>query len=116
MKQAINAVTAYFQGDPTPFSLPFALHGTPFQKQVWQAAIATPYGQTRSYKALAEAIERPTAYRAVANALGRNPLLLLVPCHRIVATDGIGGFSAGLAVKRYLLDLETAHTPTKKGA
>jgi len=78
--------------------------GTDFQKQVWQAIALIPAGKTKTYGELARAIGRPRAYRAVANACGRNPLPLFIPCHRVVAANGkIGGFSSGLPWKRLLL-------------
>lgn len=81
--------------------------GTDFQKQVWQAIAAIPPGKTKTYGELAEAIGRPKAYRAVANACGKNPMPLFIPCHRVVAAHGkIGGFSSGLAWKKLLLDAE----------
>jgi O-6-methylguanine DNA methyltransferase len=83
-----------------------ALQGTDFQKAVWREMTKIPYGQTRSYKQLAEAIGKPKAYRAVANACGKNPLPIIVPCHRTVASNGIGGFSLGLDLKRQLLKIE----------
>jgi O-6-methylguanine DNA methyltransferase len=83
--------------------------GTDFQEQVWQAIARIPAGKTISYGELAIAIGRPRAYRAVANACGRNPLPVFIPCHRVVATHGkIGGFSSGLAWKRLLLTAEQA--------
>jgi O-6-methylguanine DNA methyltransferase len=83
-----------------------ALSGTDFQKAVWREMTKIPYGQTRSYKQLAEAIGKPKAYRAVANACGKNPLPIVIPCHRVVASHGIGGFSLGLKLKRQLLKIE----------
>ena len=86
---------------------PLAPIGTPFQLQVWQALTEIPRGETRSYRQIAERIGRPSAVRAVANAIGRNPLLWLVPCHRVIASDGtLGGFSAGIELKRRMLASE----------
>jgi O-6-methylguanine DNA methyltransferase len=82
------------------------LGGTEFQQKVWLEMMKIPFGQTRSYKQIAAAIGRPRAYRAVANACGRNPFPIIIPCHRVVATGGIGGFSLGLALKKQLLKLE----------
>ncbi len=80
------------------------LEGTDFQQQVWRAIASIPPGQTRTYGELAQAIGRPRSYRAVANACGKNPVPIFMPCHRVVATNGkMGGFSAGLAWKRLLL-------------
>ena len=88
---------------------PLLPKGTDFQKQVWQAITRIPAGKTKTYGELARAIGRPRAYRAVANACGRNPLPIFIPCHRVVAANGkIGGFSAGLAWKRLLLSTNRA--------
>ena len=81
--------------------------GTPFQKAVWEVVRQVPYGQTRAYRWVAQQIGRPRAARAVGQAVARNPFPLVVPCHRIVASDGsLGGFSAGVSLKRLLVDLE----------
>ena len=83
------------------------IEGTPFQKKVWQAIATIPYGETRSYQWIAQKIGNPKAVRAVGQACGANPLPLMVPCHRVVASNGkIGGFSLGLKLKRRLLKLE----------
>lgn len=88
------------------FSLP---QGTPFQRRVWQTTRTIPYGETRSYAWVAERMGCPRAARAVGQALGRNPLPLLIPCHRVVASNGsLGGFTGGLEIKRKLLGLEGA--------
>jgi len=87
-----------------------SLQGTPFQIRVWQALLDIPIGHTRSYSDLAEAIGRPSACRAVANACGRNPVPLFIPCHRIIRTDGNpGGFTAGIAWKSLLLAVEQSN-------
>jgi AraC family transcriptional regulator of adaptative response/methylated-DNA-[protein]-cysteine methyltransferase len=100
------AVQAYLAGTPLP-DLPLDLRGTPFQQQVWHALQQIPLGQTRSYQEVAVAIGRPSAFRAVAQACARNPVPLVVPCHRVVQTGGgLGGYAYGLAAKRYLLNLE----------
>lgn len=100
------AVQAYLAGTSLP-ELPLDLRGTPFQQQVWQALQQIPSGQTRSYQQVAVAIGRPNAFRAVAQACARNPVALVVPCHRVVQTSGgLGGYAYGLAAKRYLLELE----------
>ena len=83
--------------------------GTPFQRAVWEATRLIPYGETRSYTWVARQIGKPEALRAVGQALGRNPLSVIIPCHRVLAGDGgLGGFSGGLEVKRFLLRLEAA--------
>lgn len=100
------AVQAYLTGIPLP-RLPLDLRGTPFQQQVWQALQQIPLGQTRSYQEVAIALGRPTAFRAVAQACARNPVALVVPCHRVVQTGGgLGGYAYGLPAKRFLLQLE----------
>lgn len=101
----------YFRGERRKFALPLDLSaGTVFQQEVWRAAIEIPYGQPISYGDFAARIGRPNAARAVGGALGRNPLLIVVPCHRVVRSDGsLGGFGAGLPVKRALLELEGYH-------
>jgi len=100
----------YFEGKPVEFRYPLDLAGaTLFQRAVWRALRRIPYGQTRSYAQIARAIGRPRAFRAVGAACGSNPLPLLIPCHRAVASHGgLGGFSYGLRWKKYLLSLEAA--------
>jgi len=100
----------YFAGHRLSFPDRLDLSGaTPFQRQVWAATRLIPYGETRSYKWIAEQIKKPGAWRAVGQALGQNPLPIIIPCHRVVASDGsLGGFSGGTAAKRSLLRLETA--------
>jgi len=107
---ASQALTAYFAGQGTDFSLPLDLsHGTAFQQQVWQGLRQIPYGETRSYTTLAQQLKRPTATRAIASAVGRNPILIFVPCHRILRKDGqLGGYRGGLPMKQQLLRLEHA--------
>lgn len=97
----------YFAGDRKQFDLPLAPQGTPFQREVWSALAAIPYGQTVSYSELATRAGRSRAVRAVGAAIGRNPLPIVVPCHRVVGTNGsLTGFSGGLPAKRHLLVLE----------
>ena len=105
---------AYFGGELYEFTTPYRTFGTVFQKQVWAELVKTPYGQTRSYKEEAQALGKPTAYRAVANANGKNRLAIIVPCHRIVASDGaLGGYSSGIAFKQWLLNHEKLHGGTE---
>ena len=101
---------SYFSGHKTTFPDKLDFSGaTPFQREVWQATRLIPYGETRSYAWVANHIRRPRAVRAVGQALGRNPLPVIVPCHRVVASDGkLGGFSGGVEMKRRLLFLEAA--------
>jgi len=111
LRRAERALARYFQGDERGLDLPLDLRGTPFQRRVWVALRRIPYGRTVSYQELAETLGRPRATRAVAQALGRNPLPIFVPCHRVVRSDGqLGGFSAGLDRKRRLLALEGDRT------
>ncbi|GEM_PF-303880 len=98
----------YFGGRRKDITFPFHMIGTPFQERVWLAAMRIPYGETKTYTDIAKAIGNPLARRAVAQALKRNPLPLVIPCHRVVASDGIGGFSAGLWRKKALLEMEAA--------
>ena len=102
-------LTGYFTGTRLGFDLPLAPAGTPFQRAVWEALAAIPYGELRSYRDIARAIGRPAAVRAVGAANGRNPLPIVVPCHRVVGSDGsLTGFAGGLGIKRKLLELEGA--------
>ncbi len=102
----------FFDGDRTTFDLPLAPSGTEFQRRVWLALREIPYGQTRTYAEIAEAIGSPTAVRAVGAANGRNPLSIVVPCHRVIGADGsLTGFGGGLAAKRWLLAHEQAVAP-----
>lgn len=103
----LTQLAEYFAGERAVFDLPLTLEGTPFQREVWQALREIPYGETRTYGDLAAALGRPNAARAVGLANGRNPLSIVVPCHRLVGSDGsLTGYGGGLERKRYLLDLE----------
>ncbi len=99
----------YYAGKLETFSCPLDLTpGTAFQQQVWRTLQTIPYGETRSYRWLAEAVGRPRAMRAVGNANGKNPLPIVVPCHRVVRENGgLGGYTGGVHIKRSLLDLES---------
>ena len=101
---------AYWAGELTDFEVPLTTTGTAFQQQVWAALRRVPYGATCSYTDLAAAIGRPTAVRAVGAANGRNPVCLVVPCHRVVGSGGsLTGYAGGLERKRFLLQHELAH-------
>ena len=110
-QQAIQELTGYFLGTHRHFDTPLDLSlGTDFEQRVWQALQDIPYGQTISYKALAQRIGKPTAFRACANANGKNPISLIIPCHRVIAADGgLGGYTGGLNIKRSLLTLEQTY-------
>ncbi len=105
---AASQLAAYFAGRRTAFDLPLAPAGTEFQQQVWAALRTIPYGQTWSYAQLADKIGRPSAVRAVGLANGRNPIAVVIPCHRVIGSDGsLTGYGGGLDRKRFLLDLES---------
>lgn len=106
-RQAGSQLTEYFAGERQQFQLPLDLVGTEFQRQVWQGLLQVPFGETVSYSQLAEELQRPQSVRAVANAVGRNPLMVVVPCHRVLGKDGsLTGFRGGLPLKITLLELE----------
>ena len=102
----LAALEEYLQGRRRDLAFPYRLEGTDFQKRVWQALAEIPYGETRTYKQIAAAAGSPGAARAVGQACGANPLPLLIPCHRVVASGGHGGFGGGEPLKKYLLRLE----------
>ena len=102
-----NELNAYFKGKLKEFETPIHWQGTAFQQSAWQALCKVPFGQTRSYGEQAKYLGKPTAFRAVANANNRNPLAIIVPCHRIVyANGGLGGYAGGIAKKEWLLKHE----------
>ena len=105
--QATTQLEAYFAGERRRFELALTLEGTPFQRRVWAALARIPYGHTRSYGALAAEIGRPDRVRAVGAAVGRTPVPIIVPCHRVIGADGsLTGYGGGLQRKQALLDLE----------
>ncbi len=105
--EAIDQLRAYFKGTLKDFSLPLDLDGTPFQVKVWNALQEIPYGETISYGELAKWIGNPKAVRAVGGANGRNPIPLVVPCHRVIGSDGsLTGYGSGLPIKSALLEHE----------
>lgn len=109
LSSAKQQLEAYFSGQRRKFDLPLAASGTAFQKQVWKALVAIPYGQLRSYRDIADSIGKTRAVRAVGAANGRNPLPIVVPCHRVIGSDGsLTGFAGGIETKRLLLQLEGA--------
>lgn len=111
LKSIEKELDAYFAGKLKNFSTPLFFKGTDFQKTTWAALMKIPYGTTCSYAQLAESIGKPTASRAVANANGANPFVIIVPCHRVIYSDGsLGGYSAGLDRKKFLLQMEGCQT------
>lgn len=104
---AFAQIGEYLAGNRTCFDFPYLLRGTPFQQKVWRALCDIPYGETRSYKQIAEAIGSPKACRAVGMANHRNPMMIVVPCHRVVGASGrLTGYAGGLEMKSALLALE----------
>lgn len=106
-RAAIAQLLEYLEGKRERFEIPLDLRGTDFQRKVYQAVAAIPYGETRSYSGIARQIRRPRALRAVGAANGANPVPLVVPCHRVIASDGkLGGYGGGLRLKARLLAME----------
>ena len=111
LNQAAEQLTAYFAGELRAFDLPLDMQGTPFQKTVWRQLLEIPYGETCSYSVVANAIGAPKAVRAVGAANGRNPIAIIVPCHRVIGAHGsLTGYGGGLPLKKFLLDLEARHS------
>lgn len=111
-ERVTDQLAEYFAGERREFDLPLTLAGTPFQRVVWAALRDIPYGATVSYGELAERIGRPTASRAVGLANGKNPVSIVVPCHRVVGAGGdLTGYGGGIDRKRHLLDFERGNTP-----
>lgn len=105
--QALDQLQRYFAGEPVQFSCPLDLRGTPFQVSVWKELFRIPYGQTRTYAEIASAIGAPRAVRAVGAANGANPVAVIVPCHRVIGSNGtLTGYGGGLGMKEWLLTLE----------
>lgn len=107
LRQAADELERYFAGERVRFACPLDLHGTPFQLEVWHALTHIPYGETRSYTEIARAIGHPSAVRAVGAANGANPVAIIVPCHRVIGSNGaLTGYGGGLPTKAWLLALE----------
>lgn len=107
VKKAIKQLEEYFEGKRKAFSLPIQLSGTSFQKKVWQALQEIPYGTTKSYQEIATIVGNKNSVRAVGGANNKNPISIIVPCHRVIGKDGsLVGYGGGLAVKAFLLKLE----------
>jgi methylated-DNA-[protein]-cysteine S-methyltransferase len=110
----VEQLEAYFAGELTEFDVELDMEGTAFQRRVWQALLAIPYGQTRSYGEIAAQVGAPGAARAVGLANGHNPIAIIVPCHRVIGASGsLTGYGGGLDRKKTLLDLEKSRTPAE---
>lgn len=113
-REYVRELEEYFAGQRREFTFPLDLRGTPFQVKCWQALLNIPYGETRTYAQIARAVGRPKGFRAVGMANNRNPIAIVVPCHRVIASDGtLCGYGGGLDVKRRLLELEGAILSTR---
>jgi methylated-DNA-[protein]-cysteine S-methyltransferase len=113
MQGYVDELQQYFAGERRRFEFPLDLRGTAFQLQCWKALLEIPYGETRTYADIARAVARPQGFRAVGMANNRNPIAIVVPCHRVIASDGtLCGYGGGLEIKRKLLELEGALTGT----
>jgi methylated-DNA-[protein]-cysteine S-methyltransferase len=111
LRETARQLNAYFARELRDFDLPLVMKGTPFQIRVWRALQEIPYGETRSYAQQARLVGAPEAVRAVGAANGRNPIPIVVPCHRVIGSNGkLTGFGGGLPLKRWLLDLESQST------
>ena len=107
IKKTQNQLAEYFDGKRNSFDLPLSPKGTDFQRKVWNALLQIQYGKTISYAQLAKNVNNPKACRAVGSANGKNPIAIIIPCHRVIASDkGLGGYAYGLEIKKWLLDLE----------
>ncbi len=108
MADLVTQLDEYFAGERKEFDLPLDLQGTEFQKEVWEGLVKIPYGETVSYSQQAEMLGRSGSERAVASANGKNPVAIVLPCHRVIGADGsLRGYNGGLAAKQALLDLES---------
>ncbi len=111
LRQAVEQLLAYFSGELKAFELRLDMQGTEFQKRVWRELCNIAYGETCSYSDIAKALGAPKAVRAVGAANGRNPIPIVVPCHRVIGAGGsLVGYGGGLPLKRFLLDLEARHS------
>ena len=108
LKEAYIKIDKYLKGDIKKFTLPLVLEGTPFMKEVWEVLQEIPYGETLTYKEVAEKVGRPKAARAVGMACNKNPIPILIPCHRVIGSSGkLTGYRGGMGIKRKLLNLES---------
>jgi methylated-DNA-[protein]-cysteine S-methyltransferase len=107
LKRSVAELESYFAGELRDFSVPLDVHGTPFQRRVWNELSRIPWGETRSYGDIARGLKNANAVRAVGTANGRNPVSIVVPCHRVIGTNGsLTGYAGGLDVKKRLLEIE----------
>lgn len=112
-KDICNQLDEYFRGERTVFDIPIMLNGTKFQKKVWEALQGIPYAQTVCYQEIANIVGSPKGYRAVGLANNKNPISIIIPCHRVIGKNGsLVGFGGGLEKKQFLLDLESRNTHT----
>jgi methylated-DNA-[protein]-cysteine S-methyltransferase len=110
LKPYVDEFSEYFDGKRTSFSYPIDFHGTPFQQSVWNALNNIPFGSTHTYSEVADILQKPKSVRAVATAIGANPILITVPCHRVIGKNGkLTGFRGGLEMKEKLLAIEKHH-------
>ena len=108
IEKTISQLKEYFKGKRRKFNIPYDIKGTKFQLEAWNALAKIPYGETRTYKFQAKIVKSPKAVRVVGAANGNNPLCIVLPCHRIIGSDGtLTGYSGGIKIKRFLLNLET---------
>ncbi len=107
IKEAQRQLTEYFEGRRKVFELPLKAEGTPFQKAAWEALLTIPYGEIRSYGQMAKQVGNPKACRAIGMANNRNPIAIVIPCHRVIGSDGkLVGYGGGLHIKEFLLEIE----------
>ncbi len=112
---AFDQIREYLKGTRKTLNFPYELHGTEFQKKVWNALCQIPYGETRTYKQIAESVGSPKSSRAVGMANNKNPMMIVVPCHRVIGTNGsLIGYAGGLGMKKALLELERNQTTLKE--
>ena len=111
LDKAYSQLTEYFAGKRKVFKLPLDILGSPFQVKVWEVIGNVPFGKSLTYSGLASAIKKPKAFRAAANACGKNHIPIIIPCHRIFGKNNLGGFSGGIDIKKKLLTLEGVNFP-----
>lgn len=110
LRTTVQQLKEYFSGKRQKFTVPMDIEGAEFTKKVWMELKKIPYGSTRSYKDIAEKLKNKSAFRAVGTANGKNPICIIIPCHRVIAADGsIGGYTGGIHIKKKLLQLESLY-------